>query len=173
MPKRLGKADGGGTSAKACSDSSQGRATVQPAPRSTARRETGSANVLDSRDMVVHLNNGFGTAAGLHPGCAAVKMNRCPQRLKPRSIFTIYVRAEARTLQARKSIPQGLKPDIFAIIYGTAESRALIQNHKIALPTRFSRPSGTGPLLRSIPRTASWAKFKSPLPRISCGTWWR
>src|SRR5271156_3927332 len=27
-------------------------------------------------------------------------MNRCPQRLKPQSIFTIYVRAEARTLQA-------------------------------------------------------------------------
>ena len=41
MPKRLGKAEGGGTSAKACSDSSQGKATVQPAPRSTARREMG------------------------------------------------------------------------------------------------------------------------------------
>jgi hypothetical protein len=29
MPKRLGKAEGGGRSAKACRDSSQGRATVQ------------------------------------------------------------------------------------------------------------------------------------------------
>src|ERR1700722_5981169 len=54
MPKRLGKADGGGTSAKACSDSSQGKATVQPAPRSTARREMGSMNLL--ADMLVHLS---------------------------------------------------------------------------------------------------------------------
>jgi hypothetical protein len=46
MPKRLGQAEGGGTSAKACSDSSQGSATVQPAPRSTARREMGNANFL-------------------------------------------------------------------------------------------------------------------------------
>src|ERR1700722_10697439 len=54
MPKRLGKADGGGTSAKACSDSSQGKATVHPAPRSTARREMGSMNLL--ADMLVHLS---------------------------------------------------------------------------------------------------------------------
>src|SRR6201996_3995591 len=54
MPKRLGKADGGGTSAKACNDSSQGNATVQPAPRSTARREMGSMNLL--ADMLVHLS---------------------------------------------------------------------------------------------------------------------
>src|ERR1700691_2928616 len=54
MPKRLGKAEGGGTSAKACSDSSQGNATVQPAPRSTARRETGNANFLAG--MLVHLS---------------------------------------------------------------------------------------------------------------------
>src|SRR5580698_9525789 len=58
MPNRLGNADGGGTSAKACSDSSQGNATVQPAPRSTARREMGNANLLVSRDMLVHLSSG-------------------------------------------------------------------------------------------------------------------
>src|ERR1700723_121513 len=52
MPKRLGKAEGGGTSAKAWRDSSQGKATVQPAPRSTARRDTGRARVLESLDMV-------------------------------------------------------------------------------------------------------------------------
>src|ERR1700733_10855574 len=65
MPKRLGKAEGGGTSAKACSDSSQGRATVQPAPRRTARREMGKANFLVNRDM---------------------KM--IPQRLEPHFFFT-------------------------------------------------------------------------------------
>src|SRR5215472_6894073 len=59
MPKRVGNADGGGTSAKACSDSSQGNATVQPAPRSTARREMGNANVLVSRDILVHLSRGY------------------------------------------------------------------------------------------------------------------
>src|SRR3984885_16319508 len=57
MPKRLGKAEGGGTSAKACSDSSQGNATVQPAPRSTARRETGNASFL--ADMLVRLSRGY------------------------------------------------------------------------------------------------------------------
>src|ERR1700678_1949635 len=56
MPKRLGKADGGGTSAKACSDSSQGNATMQPAPRSTARRETGRVIFLANRDMLVRLS---------------------------------------------------------------------------------------------------------------------
>src|ERR1700733_9697473 len=57
MPKRLGKAEGGGTSAKACSDSSQGKATVQPAPRSTARREMGNANFL--ADILVSLSGRY------------------------------------------------------------------------------------------------------------------
>src|SRR5580692_1939917 len=59
MPKRVGNADGGGTSANACSDSSHGNATVQPAPRSTARREMGNANLLVSRDMLVHLSRDY------------------------------------------------------------------------------------------------------------------
>src|SRR5271156_5636890 len=56
VPKRLGKADGAGTSANACSDSSHGNATVQPAPRSTARREMGSVNLLVDRGMLIRLS---------------------------------------------------------------------------------------------------------------------
>src|ERR1700690_1611317 len=88
MPKRLGKAEGGGTSAKACSDSRKGRATVQPAPRSTARRERGNANFLDNRDT------------GL-----------LPQRLKPHLFAIICVRPKGRTLQKKHT--QGLKPSSF------------------------------------------------------------
>jgi hypothetical protein len=69
MPKRLGKAEGGGTSAKAWRDSSQGKATVQPAPRSTARRETGNANFL--ADMLVHLSRGRGARA--KAGCGKTR----------------------------------------------------------------------------------------------------
>ena len=39
MPKRFGNAAGNLVSAKTLRDSSHGKATVQPAPRSTARRE--------------------------------------------------------------------------------------------------------------------------------------
>src|SRR5580698_7449615 len=57
MPNRLGKAEGGGTSAKACRESRNGSATVQPAPRRTARRERGSTSFLVNRDMrLVHLS---------------------------------------------------------------------------------------------------------------------
>src|SRR5579871_6888809 len=56
IPNRLGNADAGGVSAHACNDSRNGSATVQPAPRNTARREMGRAALWVSRDMVVHLS---------------------------------------------------------------------------------------------------------------------
>src|ERR1700733_11291905 len=82
MPKRLGKADGGGTSAKACSDSSQGKATVQPAPRSTARREMGRVNFLVSRDMKL-----------------------LPRRLKPHVFASVYLRRVCEYPVKRTVVP--------------------------------------------------------------------
>ena len=98
MPNRLGKAEGGGTSAKACRDSSQGRATVQPAPRSTARREMGNANFLVNRD-----NEAAPSAAKAAPLC-----NR-------------FVRPKGRTLQidfSSELVPAGAKAHLFLGRYG-------------------------------------------------------
>jgi hypothetical protein len=77
----------------------------------------GKASFLADRDMVVYpVTAGFVEPPFL-PGCAAVRIHRSPQRLKPHLFLTIYVRAEARTLQVGfctelKAIPQGLMPVI-------------------------------------------------------------
>ena len=59
------------------------------------------------------------------PRHAGRRAEGLPQRLKPNSSQSIYVRPEGRTLQENEFFRK-LKPDV--IIYGPTKSRALIQN---------------------------------------------
>src|SRR5580698_3952684 len=79
-PNRFGNADAGGVSADACNDSRKGSATVQPAPRNTARREIGSATLSVSRDMVFHLSG-----CNLH--CGLLRRRRRPPVAKLRAQY--------------------------------------------------------------------------------------
>jgi len=49
-----------------------------------------------------------------------------PQRLKPDSLHSSYVRPEGRTLQTKRVLPQPVKPAV-PLSYGTAEAVPFVQ----------------------------------------------